>query len=281
MDRQRLVIAGVGLAIALVIALGYLFGIQPQLGAASAASDQTASIAAGNQASQATLDKLKKDYANRSQFAGQLTALQRSIPSSPDLDSFLVEVNALAQQTGVTISGVAPTDAVAYAPPAAPSAPTTSPTSGSSSTPTPTPTPAAAAPSAPQAPHTATNPLINASNFIAIPVKISVKGTTAAAILFLGALQRGDRLALVTGFSGSESEATPTGPAGAGAARGAGSAGAGAATGSAGTATYSVDALVYVLATPSQTTPSPKPSSGRPALTPSTPTPTPTPTPSH
>lgn len=276
MDRQRLVIAGVGLAIALVIVLGYLFGIQPQLGAVSAASDQTASIAAANQASQATLDQLKKDYANRSQFAGQLAALQRSIPSSPDLDAFLVEVNALAQLTGVTISGVAPGQAVAYIPPAAPAsaAPAASSSSGSSSTPTPTPT--AAAPSAPQAPRAATNPLINASNFIAFPVKISIKGSTGAAIVFLGALQRGDRLALVTGFSGSEDAATATGPAGAGAATSAGSAD---------TATYSVDALVYVLATPAHPTPTPTPSSGRststPAPTPSGATPTPTPTPSH
>lgn len=280
MDKQRLVIAGVGLAIALVIGLGYLFGIQPQLGAVSAASDQAASIAASNQASQAALAKLKKDYANVDQFSGQLTALQRSIPSSPSLDAFLDDLHALAASTGETISGFNPGQAVAYVPPTAPasSAPAASSNSAGSSSSTPTPAPTVAAPTTPQAPQVATNPLINASNFTAVPVKIEVKGTTAGAIAFLGALQRGDRLVLVTGFTGGEDDATATG-----------SAGAGAASGSAGGATYSIDGLVYVLTTAPHPAPTPAPSPSADSSTPTpsaTPsagrsTPTPTPTPSH
>lgn len=261
MDKQRLVIVGIGAAIAVVVGLGYLFGIQPQLGAASAASAQAASIAASNRTSQAALDKLERDYANRGEFSGRLAELQRSVPSTPSLDSLLADIRGLAVSTGTTISQFDPGEAVSYVPPAAPAAAAApSPAASGSSGATPAPTPTAAAPAAPQAPKTTTNPLINAGNFVAIPVKIGVKGTTDGAIAFLGGLQHGDRLVLVTGFSGGEEQSE--GPAGANA---------GATPGG---ASYSIDALVYVLAPAVAPTPSPAPS----AAPSTTPAPTPTPT---
>jgi hypothetical protein len=240
MDKQRLVMVGAGLAIALVVVLGFLFGIQPQLSAASTASEQAASITEANRTSQAALANLEKDYRNLGRFSDQLTELQRSVPPTASMDALTAELDALAAATGVTISQFTPGEAVAYAPPAA-SAPAASPppagTGGSgASTPSPTPTPAApAAPSAPPAPKTATNPLITGSNFVAIPLKIGIKGTTDSAIAFLGALQHGQRLVLVTGFSGSKdaeggsATAAPAAPSD--------------------SATYAIDALAYVLTT--------------------------------
>ncbi|MFE4467545.1 hypothetical protein ACFRFH_01910 [Leifsonia sp. NPDC056824] len=244
MDKQRLVIAGVGLAIAVVIGLGYLLGVQPQLTAAATAADQAAQISTTNHATEVQLNQLKKDYADIDQFKGQLADLQESIPSTRSLDSFVSDLHALAAQTGETISGVNPSDPVAYTPPAAPAAPTPSSTSTASPSPTPTPTPAApAAPTAPQAPKATTNSLITSSNFVAIPMTITVKGSTDGAIAFLGALQHGKRLMLVTGFSGNESKATPTGAAAAAAVS---------------QVDYTIKGLVYVLST--APTPAPTPS---------------------
>lgn len=227
MDKQRLVIAGVGVAILVVLGLGFVFGVQPQLSAASAASDQAATIQANNQTSEAQLAKLKQDYSNIDQFSGQLSDLKRSIPASPSLDELLADLRSLAASTGTTISGFNPGQAVAYTPPAAPV--TAAPTAGSTASPSPTPTPTAAAPAKPQAPKTTTNSLITASNFVAIPLTISVTGTTDGAIAFLGALQHGSRLVLVTGFSGSEDKS--------GGASGAAASG----------ATWTINGLVYVL----------------------------------
>ncbi|WP_158865651.1 type 4a pilus biogenesis protein PilO [Leifsonia sp. AG29] len=264
MDKQRIVIAAIGLAIAVVLGLGYLLGIQPQLAAASAAAEQTATVLANNQASQVQLAKLKSDYAKISQFDGQLTELQRSIPSSPSLDTLLSDLRALAASTGTTISQFNPGQAVAYTPPAAPApaAPAKA-SAASGSSPTPTPTPTAAAPAAPAAPKIATNPLINASNFVAIPVTIGVKGSMDGAIAFLGGLQHGSRLVLVTGFSGNE-EAAAAAPA-PGAKPGAPAAAEG--------ATYTINGLVYVLASPHPASSAPSPASAA--------APTPSPTPSR
>jgi Tfp pilus assembly protein PilO len=68
MDKHRLVMIGLGLAMAAVVGLGYVLGIQPQLSAAAAANAQTASIAAANQASELQLAKLEKDYARLDDF---------------------------------------------------------------------------------------------------------------------------------------------------------------------------------------------------------------------
>ena len=248
MDKQRLVIAGVGLAIAVVIGLGYLFGVQPQLTAAATAAGQTTQIASANHVSEVQLQQLKKDYANIDQFKGQLADLQQSIPSTRSLDIFVSDLHALAASTGETISGVDPSDPVAYTPPAAPVDATPQATNTSSPSPSPTATPTAApAPAAPQAPKTTTNSLITAGNFVAIPITISVKGTTDGAIAFLGALQHGKRLILVTGFSGSEDNQAPTTTGGGAAA---------AAT----QVSYTIKGLVYVLANASQATPTPTPS---------------------
>ncbi|MEN2736638.1 hypothetical protein ABCS02_02505 [Microbacterium sp. X-17] len=245
MDKQRLVIAGVGLAIALVIGLGYLFGVQPQLTAASAAADQTATITSSNQASEVTLQKLKKDYANIDQFKGQLAKLQLSIPSTRSLDALLADLHVLAASTGETITGFDPSDPVAYTPPVSAAAtPTATSTASPSPSPTPAPTATApAAPTAPQAPKTTTNSLITASNFVAIPLTITVKGSTDGAIAFLGELQHGPRLVLVTGFSGTEDKSASSGQGGAAAAS---------------AVTYTVKGLVYVLSG-AQPTPTPTP----------------------
>jgi hypothetical protein len=77
-------------------------------------------------------------------------------------------------------------------------------------------------------------------------VTIGVKGSTDAAIAFLGALQHGSRLVLVTGFSGSEDSASA-----ASGVKGASSPG--------GSATYSITGYVYVLADSSAAAPTATP----------------------
>ncbi|WP_431245475.1 hypothetical protein [Leifsonia xyli] len=99
---------------------------------------------------------------------------------------------------------------------------------------------------------------------MAIPVTIGVQGSTDAAIAFLGGLQHGSRLVLVTGFTGSEN-ATSAPVAGAKAV----------APGAPSGSTYTITGLVYVLGAAHPTSaPSASGTAG------ASPTPTGSPTPS-
>jgi hypothetical protein len=239
MDKHRVVMVAVGFAILAALALGYLFGIQPQLSAVGDANAQTASIDQSNQASQLQLAKLQKDYARLGDFKSQLATVQTSIPSTPSLDALLADIRSLAASTGTTLTAFTPAQPVAYTPPIAPvTAAPAKPTASGGSTPTPAPT-AAAAPTAPVAPRPATNPLITAQNFVAIPISLSITGSTDAALTFVDGLQHGHRMFLVTGFSGtSQAAGTTSGGATAGAAK---------STSSATGTVYSVNGFVYVL----------------------------------
>ncbi len=262
MDKNRLLMIGVILAIVVVAGLGYVLGVQPQLAAAQASDLQRSTIAAQNATTEADLAKMRSDYSNLGALKAKLATLQTSIPSSPALDKFLQDVYVLASSTGATVTAFTPADAVAYVPPVAPvTAPAaTGTTSGSSPSPTPSPSLAPAAPAAPQAPAVQSNPLITAQNFVAIPVKIGIQANDAAAFAFLDKLQKGKRLFLVTSFSagGSAGTATPGSP-------------------SAGS-TYTIGGYVYVLASPKAGSISPG-AAGSTSTSTSTSTPTPTSTP--
>ncbi|MGN7797905.1 type 4a pilus biogenesis protein PilO [Leifsonia sp. 22587] len=261
MDKQRIVIAATGLAIAVVLALGYLLGVQPQLAAAGAANEQIATTLASNQAAEAQLAKLKQDYDRLSTYKDQLSQLQQSVPSSQSLDAMLSDLRALAASTGTTISQFNSGEPVAYVPPAAPAA--TAPSGAATSGSSPSPTPTSTAPAAPAAPRTTTNSLITAGDFVAIPVTIGVQGGTDAAIAFLGGLQHGKRLVLVTGFTGTQDASSAPAAGGAAAAGTAGS-------------TYTITGLVYVLGAARPTAAAAAPSS-----TGATTAPTPAATPSR
>ncbi|WP_426516255.1 hypothetical protein ACPPVQ_16725 [Diaminobutyricibacter sp. McL0618] len=262
MDKNRLLMIGAVLAIAIVGGLGYVLGVQPQLAAAQAADLQRSTIAAQNASTQDAITKMRADYGKLNELKAQLATLQTSIPSSPALDKLLSTVYLLASSTGATVTAFTPSDAVAYLPPAAPApAPAATGKAGSSPSPSATPAPSAApaAPTAPQAPTLKSNPLITAQNFVAIPVKIGIQAPDAAALAFLDKLQNGPRLFMVTSFSG-------------------GGGGAATASGTASLPTYTIGGYVYVLASPKAGTVSPGAAGATPTPT-STPAPTATPKP--
>lgn len=251
MEKSRLLMIGVVLAIVIVGALGYVLGVQPQLATAQASDLQRSTIASQNTATESAIAKLRSDYGKLTDLKSQLAGLQTSIPSSPALDKFLDSVYVLASSTGATVTAFTPGDAVAYLPPAAPApAPAATGTSGSTPAPTPTPTPAPVAPVAPQAPALQSNPLITSQNFVAIPVKIGIQAPDAAAFAFLDKLQKGPRLFLVTAFSeGSAPGATTPGTLVA-------------------APTYTISGYVYVLASPKAGTVSPGAAGATPTATP-------------
>jgi Tfp pilus assembly protein PilO len=199
MERNRLKMLAALLTGVAVLALGFVLGVQPQLTAASTASEQKASVDQQNATLSTGLATLKADSEKLPALKSELTELQTSVPSQATMPAFLSEISELAGASGTTVTGFTTSDAVAYAP-AAPAAATTD--SGATGS-----TTDAAAPTAPvaTAPELVTDPQITAANFSSIPITVTIKGSYGQARDFLGKLQQGSRLFLVTNFASSGS----------------------------------------------------------------------------
>jgi Tfp pilus assembly protein PilO len=203
MDRNRLWTIGAGLAMVVVVVMGWFLGIQPLLSSAATVSDNLAATQTRNAASSASIAKLKSDFGGITKLTQDVAALRESVPSSAQISAFVTELDSLAGEHQVEVSSITVSDAKAYTPPVVVAA---APATGTSATPSPTPTPApttapVTAPAAPTAPVLVTNPKITAANFIAIPVELVIKGPYSKVLEFVRGLQTGPRLFLVTTMS--------------------------------------------------------------------------------
>lgn len=187
MDRNRLLMIAAVLAAVVVVALGFVVGVNPQLTAAADARAQNASVAQQNETLRAGIVTLKSKFSKLDSLTTQLATSQKSVPSDADSPAFITEINDLASKTGVAVTTLTLSDAQAYVAPVAAESTTSS----------------AAAGALPVAPASVTNAAISGKNFSVIPVSITVGGTYAQALSFLAAVHTGDRLFLVTAFSGS------------------------------------------------------------------------------
>lgn len=175
--NQMLTIGGV-LLIGVIGGLGYLLGVQPQLDAANASDDQLSAIEAQNTIHSADLAVLKEDFAKIAKFERELATLREAIPAGDDLDAFLGQLHSLEAKNGAVITAVSPLDAQPFIP---------------------------TAEIAPMVPAS-----VDATTFVAIPVKISLAGTKAQVLAFIDGLQSGDRLCLVSGVVMQQDIETPT-----------------------------------------------------------------------
>jgi Tfp pilus assembly protein PilO len=215
MDRNRIWTIGAVLVMAIVLVLGWVVGIQPQLAQVTAANAQRATAESRNASETLALAKLESDFKKLPALQTELASLNASIPSSGDMPAFVDELNALALSTGVTLQGINVSDAQPYTPVAAPvtTAPaSTTSGSGSTATPTPTPSPSPSATSTDVA--TAgvppvTNALITPTNFAAIPVSLTVSGPYANFLDFVSGLQSASRLYLINTLTSAGSSSTP------------------------------------------------------------------------
>jgi Tfp pilus assembly protein PilO len=202
-ERNRLKMIAAVLTGVVVLALGFVLGVQPQLTAATTASEQKASVDQQNETLRAGLATLKADNEKLPALQAELADLQTAVPSQATLPAFLSEISQLAAASGTTVMGFTTSDAVAYAP----AEPAAAATDASSSDSTTDGAGSIAAPSAPvaTAPELVTDPQITAANFSSIPITVTVKGSYEQARDFLGKLQQGSRLFLVTDFASSGS----------------------------------------------------------------------------
>lgn len=193
-DRVWIVV-GV-LASVVVIALSWLFFINPQLGDKSAAEQQTADAQVQNAVLQQKINKLRQDAANSASLQAQLDQARDALPTAHDLDEFTRQLTAQAQKSGVTVVSITPASPVQVQGQTAP-APTTdadTDTGGNAATTT--------APAAP----TSTGP---AGQLYAIQVTLITDGTVEKQQALLTAIQtEGPRAALVLSSKLAPDQAT-------------------------------------------------------------------------
>lgn len=208
MDKNRLWIIGSVLAMVVVVVLGWLVGIQPQLDAISADAKEQATVEATNAGHAALLAKLKEDFKDVDKLNAELASLDASVPAGTEIPAFADQLDALAVGTQVTLSGITVADAQPYTPVMAPLAPAPATAADSGSAPTPDPS-ATSAPVPTAGVPPVTNAKISADNFAAIAVQITVKGGYANVLNFVNGLQTGARLFLVTGLTTAASTDYP------------------------------------------------------------------------
>ncbi|PYY56274.1 hypothetical protein DEJ17_11235 [Curtobacterium sp. MCSS17_011] len=204
MTRNRLNMLLAVVAMVVVALAGFFLGVQPHL--AQAASDRTdqVSVDATNRTTAAELARLKDRAKSLPAMRAELAELTASVPSSANMSSFYGAVDSVAAQAGVKVSAITTSDALAYTAPVAASTAAGTEDPSASTTDEATPEPTAASTGAATAP--VTDPAISAANFSAIPVSVSVDGSFDQALSFVGGMQDGARLFLVTTVSSSISQ---------------------------------------------------------------------------
>ena len=156
-----------------VLALAWVFGVQPQLAQADQDAQSRTAYQQLTTVYQNRLQALQADKRNLPALQAQLSAAQAYIPTSPALGDFLTELNGLESQFGVHVTGYLASDPV----PA-----TGVPTTGSATSATTTTSTGTAA----STPATV--------SLYEIPVQVQVQGPYDKIVDFTGALEKGSRL---------------------------------------------------------------------------------------
>jgi hypothetical protein len=185
MQDKRVWLAG-GAALALIIlAVGWVAVINPQLTSASTVRDQADSARAQNAVLTAKVAKLKRQNDNVGRLKATLRAALAGLPFDTGLPAFTRQLADQATQTRVTLSSITVGSAAATT-----TAGTTTSTTPATTAGTGAPAPTAPAPTAPAAG--------SATAVMAIPITLLSKGTSAQQLAFLKAIQvGGPRRALV------------------------------------------------------------------------------------
>ena len=212
MDKSRLWTLGAAVVIVAVVLLGYVLGVMPRLTEASAAREARVAVEAQNAAHEAELVELQKKFAGISALRLQAEELRTAVPAEADVDALIGQLDEIAAGSQVTITAITVTDALPYAP-AVPEAPAVLPSTGEAAAAPDAAVPDATVPGAvvpgAEGAAAAASPLLTAANFVTVPITVTVDGDYEQVLDFIGGLQSGERLVLVTGFTTTEDAEAP------------------------------------------------------------------------
>jgi Tfp pilus assembly protein PilO len=201
MERNKLWLVGSSLTIAIVLILGVLLGIQPQLTAAATADDQRASAEVTNAGQATVLAQLQEDFEGIDDLKAELEPLRDSVPTATEMPAFVNQLSVLAERSGVVLTGFTVADATPYAPVENPTAADAEADASSDSSETSTDSTADAANASNAGIPPVTSDQITAGNFASLAVTMSVSGAYGDTLNFVNGVQSGERLVLVSGIS--------------------------------------------------------------------------------
>ena len=199
MDKNKLWLIGSVLVTSVIVVLGVLLGVQPQLDSMNGADASRAAVQSTNAGHVALLARLKHDFEDLDALTATAEALAESVPSGSAMPDFVDQLDAQAQAVGLTLTGMTVTEAQAYVP-VLPEVPAAAAATSTGSAAPDSEGASAAASSAAAAATPAPVALITESNFAAFPLQITVTGTYAQVLEFVASLQSGSRLFLVHGI---------------------------------------------------------------------------------
>ena len=177
---------------AVLIALGWILGIDPRLAEARSADDERVGVEELNATYEQKLVQLKQIDENLPALTAQLEQLNAALPSDAQVSTLLGQLNALAAESAVELTSITAgvpqrfgaSDETTAAPPVA--------------------TEGEAAAEQPPADATATDaaatdtPAASAlQNFVSVPISVEFAGDPAALLAFVENVQYGTRLFLV------------------------------------------------------------------------------------
>jgi hypothetical protein len=184
---KRIWLAGGAAAALIIVAIGWVAVISPQLSSTNSVRSQTDAARAQNTVLAAAVAKLKRQNDNVGQLKTSLRAALAGLPFDTGLPTFTRQLAGQATKTRVTLSSI--TVGPASSTTTAATASTTPATTAGTGAPAPTAVPTAAPPT----------PAGAATSVMAIPITLLSKGTNAQQMAFLKAIQvTGPRRALVS-----------------------------------------------------------------------------------
>jgi hypothetical protein len=266
-NRSRLYSILAAALIVAILVLGWLGAVSPQLTQIASDRDQTSQVDAQNLVLSQALANLKSQSDDLPKLTSELAALREKVPDTADVDTFVHELQTLANANGVVITNIVAAEAVAYPAVAATTGSTTGSSTGSATgstssipAPTATPTPVPTTLTAPTPTTSSTDVQPSAAlraNLYTIDLTMSLSGPGAGILSFVQAVQNGSRLFLVTTTSLTTQAPDALG-------------------------TASIGGYIFVVTSPAQIAARAAAATAKPTATPTpiaTPTPTPTVTP--
>jgi len=218
-DKNRLWVIGAVLVIGAVVVLGWILGISPKLTEAAANDEQQQTALAQNAVYEAQVAMLKGQFEDIGALKADLTKIQLAVPGAAEIPAVVAEFTQIAGAAQVGLSSLTVSEAQAYDPALAAASPVAAVPADAA-----TPAPAVANPAV----VAGLDSRIAPTNFITIPLTVTVDGSYDGVLDFVSGLQHGSRLVLVNAVSITE-------PA-------------------SGSVTGTITALVYVLLNPSTPT---------------------------
>lgn len=163
MSVLRLWVIGSAFVAVLLLVAGWFLGVQPRLAEVSAASAERESVAAINAQYEAVLVELRELSENLPALESELAEIRVEVPQEPELSTYLGQLNALAEASGVSLNEVTA--------------------------------------NTPQLVEARLVEPYRVTDLVAIPVQISALGAPEDITRFLESAQFGPRLLLVAGFA--------------------------------------------------------------------------------